>query len=147
MKVILTKDVRKIGKRHDIKEINDGYARNFLIPQGLAVEATERKMAEVTRQTAAANESRQLQSDLLRKNLSQLEGAAITIREKAGPTGSLFSSIHKKDIIAALHQQAHIDLNEEHIVIEKPIKEIGEFTVGVNVGGEKGSIRLAVERA
>ncbi len=145
MKVILTKDVRKIGKRNEIKEINDGYARNFLIPQGLAVEATDRKIAEVQRTTMVTELEKNVQADLLKKNLEQLANITITLKEKGNASGHLFSSIHKKEIIEALHKQAHIDINEEYLIIEKPIKELGESIIQVQVNGMKGQFKLVVE--
>lgn len=144
MKVILLKDVRKVGKRHEIKDINDGYARNFLIPQGLAVIADDKKIDEFKRMSASAVAEKQIQHDLLKKNLKNISDVTIQISESANEQGHLFRSIHKDEIVSELSKQANINIPPDSIAIEKPIKQIGEFEIPVIIKGEGGAFKLKI---
>ncbi len=103
MKVIFLQDVQRVGKRHDVKDISDGYAVNFLLPRKLAVVATPRAIAELeTRKKEIAIE-REVQEGLLTKNLEAIKGKTITIKVKADEKGHLFSKIHKINIVCILY--------------------------------------------
>ncbi len=145
MKVIFLKDVARVGKRNDIKEISDGYAVNFLFPMGLAVPATDRAVAELKRHNNEIKVEREVQDDLLLKNLAEIKDKVITIKGKANEKGSLFSAIHKSDIIEAMHKEHHADIAEEFLVLDKPIKQTGVFEITVAVGQKKSSFKLVVE--
>ncbi len=80
------------------------------------------------------------------KSLEAIKGKIITIREKADEKGHLFAQVHKKEIIEAMKKQNHADIGEEFIVLEKPIKQVGEFEIPVSIKGKKSSFKLVVEK-
>ena len=143
MKVIFLKDVPKIGKRHDIKEVNDGYAANFLFPKKFAEPATAKRIAEVQMMQQNIRVERELQNDLLVKNLAVLREVTVVMHRKANETGSLFSSIKPEDIVEALAVQ-HVDLAVDAIKLDRPIKELGTHTIAVEQNGKKSSFTLTV---
>ncbi len=144
MKVILKKDIPKIGKRGDIKEMNDGYARNFLIPHSLAEAATPEAVANLEKIQKIARIEKEVERDLLLKNLKQLTGVTVTLDRNANEQGHLFSGIHPNDIIESLRKEHRIEILPEHLIIEKPIKELGTFTVNVLVGDAKALFTVEV---
>ncbi len=146
MRVIFLSDVPRVGKRHDIKEISDGYATNFLLPRKLAVMATPKAVAELELRKKEIAIEREVQESLLLKNLEAIKDRVITIKGKANDKGHLFSSIHKKEIIEAMKGQNHADIGEEFIVLEKPIKEAGEHEIPISIKGKKSSFKLVVEK-
>lgn len=146
MKVIFLKDVPRVGRRHDVKDVNDGYATNFLLPRKLAVVATPKAIAELeTRKKEIAIE-REVQENLLNKSLEEIKGKGITIKAKADEKGHLFAQVHKKEIIEAMKAQNHADIGEEFIVLEKPIKELGMHEIPISIKGKKSSFNLSVEK-
>jgi len=152
MKVIFLQDVSRVGKRHDVKDVNDGYAMNFLLPRKLAKTATPKTIAELEIQKKEIIIEREVQESLLIKNLEEIKGKVIIIKAKADEKGHLFSGIKNKEIIKEMKAQHHADISEEYIVLEKPIKEIGEFEILIEikglpaVAGKKSSFKLRVER-
>lgn len=145
MKVIFLQDVPRVGKRHDIKEVNDGYAVNFLLPRKLAETATPKAVSELEKRKKSIEIEREVQESLLLKNLEEVKGKTITIKGKANEQGHLFSAIHTKEIAEAMKEQNHADIGEEFIVLEKPLKEIGEHEVPILIKGKKSSFKLIVE--
>ena len=146
MKIIFLQDVPKVGKRHDVKEINDGYAMNFLLPRKLAIPATPSAVAELEKRKKNIEIEREVQEDLLLKNLEEIKGKVVIIKGKANPKGSLFKAIHKKEIVEEMHQQHHAEISEEFIILEKPIKEVGEFEIPIEIKHKKSSFKLVVEK-
>ena len=146
MKVIFLKDVPRVGKKYDIKDVNDGYALNFLFPRKLAEVATPKAMADLEKKQKEIIIEREVQEDLLMKNLEGIKGQVVTIRGKANDKGSLFSAIHKKEIKEALEKQHKTEIGEEFIILEKPIKEVGEFEIPVEIKHKKTSFKLIVEK-
>ena len=146
MRVIFLKDVPRVGKRHDVKEVNDGYAMNFLLPRGLAQTATTKALAELEIKKKEIVLEREVQEDLLMKNLEEIKGKIIKIKAKTDEKGHLFAQVHKKQIIDGMREQHHAEISEEFIVLEKPIKEEGEFEIPIKIGTKKSSFKLVVER-
>lgn len=144
MKVILLKDIPRLGKKYDIKKVNDGFAVNSLFPKKLAKMATPKAIKELETKKKEIEISNKVQEDLLLKNLSELKEKTITIKTKANETGSIFSAIHKKEIIETLKKDHGIELSEEIIQLEKPIKEVGEHTINIKIKDKKGSFKLIV---
>lgn len=145
MKVIFLKDVVKAGKRNDVKEVNDGYAINFLFPNKLAERATDKSIKELELKKKELTVQREIQEELLVKNLEEIKGKVIIIEAKANEKGSLFSSIHKKEILEAMQKEHRATINEEFLILEKPIKEVGEFEIPINIKGKKSSFQLIVK--
>lgn len=132
MKVMLLKDVYKLGRAGDIKKVADGYGRNFLIPQGLAVLATAGaiKQAERVRKQAEIRRA-ELNSEL--KGLAeQIQGVTLTFGAKAGETGKLYGSITTQDVATALSEQTRYEI-KKHQIDMQPIRNLGEFTARVRL--------------
>lgn len=146
MKVIFLKDVPRVGKRHDIKEMNAGYAMNFLIPRSLAVVATPQAIKDLEFRQKEIIIEREVQDNLLVKNLKEIQDKTVTIKAKTDEKGHLFSAIHGKMIREALHKEFRIELDEKFIALEKQIKELGEFDIPILIKNKKASFKLLVEK-
>ena len=145
MKVIFNVDVKGQGKKGELKEVSDGYARNYLLPRKLATEATadninalklkeKAKTAQIAREKAQAEE-----------NAKKLSGVQVIIRAKAGSGGKLFGAVTSQEISKALKEQFDIDIEKNKIVQADPIKTFGAFTVKAKLGYEvSGTINLLV---
>jgi large subunit ribosomal protein L9 len=144
MKVILLKDVAKIGKKYEVKNVADGHATNFLIPRGLVQIATESNVKTITLQKSRDEQEKKVQEDLILKNIKDLEGVNITVEEKANDKGHLFAGIHREEIVPLLKDQTRLDVLPEHIILEKPIKEVGEHEIEVHVQNVKAKFKLTV---
>ena len=144
MKVILLQDVAKVGKKFDIKEVNDGYGRNFLIAQGKARAVTDSSKEAIEKLKAGLDTAKKVQDDLLLMNLSKISETVLTVKAKANPEGHLFAGVHKKEIVAALLDQMHISLSEELIDLEKPIKKAGKYEVVIGPSGQQVKLRLDI---
>ncbi len=146
MRVIFLQDVPRVGKRHDIKEVNDGYVMNFLIPRKLAEVATPKAIADLEKRKKNIEIEREVQEELLMRNLEEIRGKVLRISAKADEKGHLFSGIHKKEISEEMKRQNHADISEEFIVLEKPIKEIGEHEIPISIKNKKSSFKLIIEK-
>ncbi|MEK7175744.1 MAG: 50S ribosomal protein L9 [Patescibacteria group bacterium] len=137
MKVIFLQNVPKAGKRHDIKEVNDGYAINFLLPKKLVKIATNSFISEFKKnQEKSLKETEERQKKLI-ENLEKIRGEGVVIKSKTNELGHLFSGIHKKEILEALKKQFQIEIKEENIILEKIIKEVGEFEIPILLDDKK----------
>ncbi len=145
MKVILLKDVLKVGQKYDIKEVSSGFANNFLFPQKLAEVATKKALARLENRTRAIDTEKNIQSDLLAKNIEDLNGTKIVMQEKANEQGHLFAGIHKDEIIPEIKKQTQLEVEAEMIELEEPIKELGEYKLVVARGDKKATFTLIVE--
>ncbi|PIR68608.1 50S ribosomal protein L9 [Candidatus Nomurabacteria bacterium CG10_big_fil_rev_8_21_14_0_10_35_16] len=152
MKVIFLQDVPRVGKRHDIKEINDGYAMNFLIPRKLVERATPKAIAELEARKKNIQIEKEVQEDLLMKNLEGIKDKVVHIQAKADDKGHLFKGIHAREISVAMHTEHLAEIAPEFIDLKKPIKEIGEFEIPISItttakgGARKSSFKLVVEK-
>lgn len=142
MKVILLKDVAKLGKRFDVKEVSSGHAINLLIPQGHALAATPDVVKRLDSQKKKFEAERKIHEDLLVKNLKDLDGKTLTIVGKANEKGHLFAGLHREAIAAELLRQTELQIDPSFIQLEHPLKEVGEHVVEVK-GGEK-SVKFKV---
>lgn len=133
MIVILTQDVKGKGKAGDVVKVNDGYARNMLLPKGLAKEATQGNVRSLEKQKALAEEKRQEQKAAAQKQAEKLEKITVTIQSKGGENGKLFGSITSKDIAEALEAQEGIKVDKKKIDLPAPIKQTGTETVTVKL--------------
>lgn len=146
MKVVLLKDVAKLGKKFEIKNVADGHALNSLIPQGLAAVATDAVVKRAEAEKAIIAEKRKKEEAELVKNLDAVKALQLQIVAKANPKGHLFSSIHKAEIAAEI-RKAGIAIDAEFVSIDKPIKEVGEHTVEIVAGGKSAKCKLVVVAA
>lgn len=145
MQVILIQDVKGLGSRGDTVKVADGYARNYLIPRGLAIEATKENLKQL--ETQQAERARQL----LRKEKEaeelarRLEATTVRIPARAGEGGRLFGSVTAADIAEALAKLG-IKVDKKQIELENPIKQLGSYTVVVRVlPGKTTALRIVVE--
>ncbi|MES2315369.1 MAG: 50S ribosomal protein L9 [Patescibacteria group bacterium] len=145
MKVIFLKDVPRVGRKYDVKEVNGGYATNFLLPRKLAELATTKALAALETRQKDIQIEREVQDDLLMKNLEEIKGKVVHITAKADEKGHLFKGIHNKEIAEAMKAEHRADITPEFITLEKPIKEVGEFEIPILVKGKKSSFKLVVE--
>lgn len=141
MKVIFLQNVKKLGQKDEVKEVNNGYAMNFLIPQKLAVEATPTMLKNLEKKLAEKADRVERGSAEFRENVAKLEGFVLVIKKKANDEGHLFSSVTVKDIVASLKQN-NINLEEKDIELFSPIKKTGE--VELNIKNTK-DIKLRVK--
>ena len=145
MKVIFNVDVRGQGKKGEMKEVSDGYARNYLLPRKLATEATADninalKLKEKSKAAQMAKEKAQAE-----ENAKKLSGVQVIIRAKAVSGGKLFGAVTSQEISKALKEQFDIDIEKNKIVHADPIKTFGAFTVKAKLGYEvSGTINLLV---
>lgn len=144
MRIILLKDIPKIGRKNDIKNVSDGYAMNFLFPNKLAEQATQKKIENIETLKSQHKEEEEIHQDLLLKNMRSLDGARVEIKCKANEKGHLFRGIHIEEIAEELKKQDHIDLKPEYIKLKHPIKEAGEFDITAKVGDAKAVFKLIV---
>ncbi|MHB8157146.1 MAG: 50S ribosomal protein L9 [Desulfocucumaceae bacterium] len=129
MKVVLLQDVKGQGKKGDVLAVAEGYARNFLIPRNLAVEASDSKLKELSNQKAAQEKKKENEEEKARQAASRLEGISVQIKTKVGEGGRLFGAVNNKDIAENLAQQHGIVIDKKKIVLKEPIKTLGEFPV------------------
>lgn len=144
MKVIFTKNVPGVGKTDEIKDVNEGYARNFLLPKKLAVLATDKLVSEIKGKYDAIKATKELSMDLLVKQMKDLDGAVFEIKEKTNDTGALFSSVRPEVILALIKKQFHFDIPVTALKLDKPIKDLGEHKVSIELKGAKATINVNI---
>ena len=132
MKVLLIKDVYKLGHAGDVKKVADGYGRNFLIPQGLAVLATPGAMNQVERIKSQAEVRRNAQNEELKGLADQIKEVTLNFSAKAGDTGKLYGSITTQDIATALTEKVRFEVKRQQVDIQ-PIRTLGEFTAHIRL--------------
>jgi len=146
MKVILKQDIAKLGFANDLIEVKNGYARNYLIPQGYAIQGTEQNIKilnEVLKQKAHKVEKIKNDAEAI---AAQLEGVSLKIGAKTGTSGKIFGSVNAMQVADALKEQANIEIDRKKIIVDgENIKEIGEYVAIVNLHREvKGEIKFEV---
>ena len=132
MKVMLVKDVYKLGRAGDIKKVADGYGRNFLIPQGFAVLATDGALKQVQKIKAQAEVRRSSQNNELKGLADAIKDVTLTFAAKAGDTGKLYGSITTQDIATALSEKVRFEVKRQQVDTQ-PIRVLGEFTAHVRL--------------
>ncbi len=147
MKVILREDVQNLGKSGDVVKVKPGYARNYLLPRKLAVEATEENM-RVLEQERRAQQRRDLREKAsAEQQASRLEATSLTVKRRAGEEDQLYGSVTAADIAEELAARG-IEVDRRKILLEEPIKKLGQFQVEVKLHREvTARLNLSVERA
>ncbi len=133
MKVILKKDVKSQGKAGDIIEVSDGYARNFLLPKGLGVEASKANLNVSKLQSNAIAHKKEIELREAKKMADKISKCTVTIKVKSGENGKLFGSINNKDIAENLLEQHKINIDKRKIITEEAFKMIGSYDVEVKL--------------
>ncbi len=144
MKIVLLKDVKKIGKKYDTKEVSDGFALNMLIPKGLALPATQGNLNMIDKKKKNDLFETIKSNTQLKEALGQIKGITIELKGKVNDVGHLFAGIHKENIALAIKNQKGINISPEHIILDKPIKEIGQHNIIINFNNQEVSFNLIV---
>ena len=136
MKLILISDVGELGKRGDVVDVTDGYARNFLLPKKKAVKANDGALAQAEAIREARVEAERKAKDEAEKVATQLVGTRVVLAAQAGDEGQLYGSVSVADVVEGIRRFAGVDLDKKHVEIPKAIKSIGLHEVNVNLHPE-----------
>ena len=145
MKVIFQQDGKGQGKKGELKEVSEGYARNYLLPRKLATEATKDNINAFTQKEKAKRAQELRDRQLAEENAARLKDIVVTIRARAGSNGKLFGSVTSQEIAEALAEQHGINIEKNRIVQGEPIKSFGSYEVKCKFGfGIDGTLNLLV---
>ena len=133
MKVILKQDIKGVGKKDQVINANDGYARNFLFPKNLAVPADKENMTKLEGKKASQNHKKEVEKEEAEKIKAKLQEITLKISAKIGNNGKLFGSITSKEIAENLEKQNKIKIDKKKINLKEPIKEIGTTNVEIKL--------------
>lgn len=134
MRVILIQEVKNLGKEGDIVEVKEGYARNYLIPKKMAVEATPGNLSQIEklRKKRAMREAKELEE--AKALQSKIEGMVLTFSKKAGETGKLYGSVTAREIAEAISATLGFEFDRKYLELPEPLKDLGKHNVKVNLG-------------
>ncbi|MHB8129537.1 MAG: 50S ribosomal protein L9 [Mobilitalea sp.] len=133
MEVILMQDVKALGKKGEIVKVNDGYARNFILPKKLGMEATKQNLQVLSNQKAAEEKKQRELLEEARNYAKKLEELTIKVKIKAGEGGKTFGSVSTKEIAVAAKEQFGLELDKKKLLLNDPIKNAGSYTVPVKL--------------
>ena len=125
MEIVLLEDVKALGKKGQIVKVNDGYARNFILPKKLGVEATSKNLNDLKLQKANAAKVAAEQLAAAKELAEKIEAVSVTLKMKAGEGGKAFGSVSSKEIAAAAAEQLNLDIDKKKLVLPEPIKTFG----------------------
>ena len=146
MKVILKEDVHNLGQQGDIVEVKAGYARNYLMPQNLAILFTQKQMKSIEETRKLENRKLEMQKDKLLSILKDVEALNLSVKMKSEEGDKLFGSVTKIDIVKLL-QENSIETDKKYIDLSSPIKTLGEHKIDIIFTGDiSGSFSLLVEK-
>lgn len=134
MKVLLTKDVKSLGKAGEVKEVKDGYGHNFLIKNGLAKHATTDVLRQYEAQQKREAAQRASEIEALQTLKAQIENITLHVKRKLGANGSLFGAVTKDEIAKELQEEHEIEIDKKGIEIDQPIKATGNYSISVKLG-------------
>jgi large subunit ribosomal protein L9 len=133
MKVILNQEIKALGKRGEIKEVSDGYGRNYLLPKGLAIEATSGNIKVLNDKKESAARKEEMEQAEAQILVKKLEGCKITFKVKTGEGGRLFGSITAKDVADQIKKEHGLELDKRKLAIDDSIKNIGDYLVKIHL--------------
>ena len=133
MRIILLQDEKKLGKKGDIIEASEGYARNYILPKKIGVEATSKNMNDLKLQKANEEKKAQEQLEAARKLAEVLAQKQVVVKIKAGEGGRAFGSVSSKEIAAAFQEQHSIEIDKKKIVLPEALKNFGSYEVAVKL--------------
>ncbi len=146
MKVLLIKDVKNLGKAGEIKDVKDGYGRNFLVAKGFAKVGTAEVIKEWEIEQARLKAEMEAEIKNLKEIEKNLKDKQIIIKRKLGANGSLFGAVTKEEIAKELKNQLNYEIDKKHVEIDKAIKATGEYNVSLKLGhGIHAQFKLLVE--
>ncbi|MEI6296089.1 MAG: 50S ribosomal protein L9 [bacterium] len=143
MKIILTKDVPKVGRRFEILEVSDGYARNFILKNKLGEIATSEVINKMDAQKKKNEEARKQREKEVILKLESVASLGLSINAKVNKEGHLFAGI-KKDDIYKLVTEKGVEIKDEELIFDKPIKEVGDYDIVVKIGEKNTKFKLSV---
>ena len=145
MKVLLLQDVKGKGKKDTIVEVSDGYARNFLLPKGVAIVADAKVMNEYNNKQAAKKHHEEMEKLAAKETAEKLSGLVVKILATSGSDGRFYGSVTSKEIAEELEKQHHIEIDKRKIVLNDPIKAFGSYSLDVKLYPEiTGKINVIV---
>ena len=133
MEVILLSDIKSVGKKDDIVKLSDGYARNFVLKKGLGVEANKQNLYELEQRKEKERQEALEILELAKKKKEEIEKVVVKLTIKMGDNGKSFGSITSKEVSDGLNSQHNIEIDKRKIVVENPIKTLGEFNVPIKL--------------
>lgn len=133
MEVILIQDVKSLGKKGDVVKVNDGYARNYILPKKLALEANKQNLYDLQQQKAAEQKKQKEILDEAKEFGKELEKITVKLSIKVGEGGKTFGSISTKEIATAVKEQFDIEIDRKKLQLSDPIKNAGSFTIAVKL--------------
>lgn len=145
MKVILLSNVPKVGKKYDVIDVAPGYARNFLLAQGLGEAVTKANEKRVLALEVKREAEKVRQQALLEKAFAGVKDAVITLKRAANEEGHLYAGVTREDLATELGKAIGGALEAQHIDLEKPLKALGEFTVSAKVGEKNAAFKVVIE--
>jgi len=146
MKVILTDNIKGVGKKDEIIEANDGYARNFLIPKGKAVEANAANLSRLKSKQDSKAYKKSVDKQEAEAIRDKIEKITLTVKVKAGENGKIFGGVTSKEISEQLQKQYKIEVDKKKIELKETIKTLGSFNVTLKLfEGVTGKLKLNVE--
>lgn len=146
MKVVLNQDVKGTGKKGQMVEVSDGYARNFLLRKNLAIEATQQNINNAEAKAKAEKHRQEQLLQQAKEQAAKLEGQQVTLKVKTGETGKLFGAVTNKEIADVLQKQFGYELDKKKIVLAEPIKQAGSYQVELKpYGNVSCKITVTVE--
>ena len=147
MKLILIEDVQGTGKKGDTVTVKDGYGRNFLVPRGLAVQATLGNVARFENIVRSVSNKKARDLETASELKAKLEETTLTIKKKAGEDGRLFGSVTHKDIVEAVQAFSGVEVDRKLIRLEEPIKSTGSHTVVIHLQPDvNAEVKIEVEK-
>lgn len=133
MKVILLEDVKKIGSKGQVIQVSDGYGRNYLLPKGLAVEASETRLKELKDKSQQAEKKKEKEDDKAVRIREKINKQTVTVKEKCGEGGKLFGAVTSKEVADAINTAFKINIDKKKIEIKEPIRHLGEYAVKIKI--------------
>ncbi len=148
MKVILLEDVKSLGKKGEIVNVNDGYARNFVLPKKLGVEATGKNMNDLKLQKANEEKVAKEHLEAAQAFAKEMENDHVVVSIKAGEGGRTFGSVSSKEIATAYKEQCGKEIDKKKIILPEPIKSFGVYEVSVKLHPKvTGTLKVKVQEA
>lgn len=148
MKIILLQDEKKLGKKGDIIEVSEGYARNYILPRKIGVEATPGNMNDLKLQKANSEKIAQEQLDAAKALAAELESKIVVVKIKAGQGGRAFGSVSGREIATALKEQHNIEIDKKKLQLPESLKNFGSYEVSVKLHPQvTGKVTVKVAEA
>lgn len=133
MQLILRDDVKNLGLSGEVVEVEDGYARNFLLPNRKAVRATDSNLEQYQREQEQLEEQREARKEAAQDKADELKTLSLTLEKNASEEGSLYGSISQNEVAEALHDEGYEEIEARQVIIENAIKEIGDYSVRIKL--------------